>query len=106
MINYYRAAVRPPKGAKAELRPISAPTLLIWGEHDRYLGPGVRDPDRSDVPGLEGIERLPNASHWVHHDEAQRVTQLLIDFFAPARPTAASAPVGPHIDGQQADERL
>jgi|Tabmets5t2r1_1033131.scaffolds.fasta_scaffold34628_2 hypothetical protein len=26
-------------------------------------------------------------SHWVHHDEPERVTQLLIDFFAPALPT-------------------
>jgi hypothetical protein len=30
------------------------------------------------TPGLAGR---------VHHDEAERVTQLLIDFFAPARPT-------------------
>jgi pimeloyl-ACP methyl ester carboxylesterase len=28
--------------------------------------------------------RLADASHWVHHDEAERVNQLLIDFFAPA----------------------
>jgi pimeloyl-ACP methyl ester carboxylesterase len=27
--------------------------------------------------------RLPDASHWVHHDEAERVNALLIDFFAP-----------------------
>jgi pimeloyl-ACP methyl ester carboxylesterase len=88
MINYYRCSVRESqKQAAAAIRPISAPTLLIWGERDRYLGPGVREPDRDDVPGLEGIERLPNASHWVHHDEPERVTQLLIDFFAPARPT-------------------
>jgi len=33
--------------------------------------------------GESGV-RLPDASHWVHHDEAERVTQLLIDFFAPA----------------------
>src|SRR5204862_272393 len=31
-------------------------------------------------------ERLPNAPHWVHHDEAGQVNRLLIDFFAPARP--------------------
>src|SRR5918912_111147 len=32
MINYYRAAVRQsPKDAGAQLRPISAPTLVIWG---------------------------------------------------------------------------
>jgi pimeloyl-ACP methyl ester carboxylesterase len=30
------------------------------------------------------VERLADASHWVHHDEAGRVNQLLIDFFAPA----------------------
>jgi pimeloyl-ACP methyl ester carboxylesterase len=39
------------------------------------------------VPNLDRVERLPDASHWVQHDEPERVTQLLIDFFAPARPT-------------------
>jgi AcrR family transcriptional regulator len=38
------------------------------------------------VPNLDRVERLPNASHWVHHDQAERVTQLLIDFFTPALP--------------------
>jgi pimeloyl-ACP methyl ester carboxylesterase len=36
------------------------------------------------VPNLDRVERLHDASHWVHHDEAERVNQLLIDFFAPA----------------------
>ena len=88
MINYYRAAVRQsPKDAGAQLRPISAPTLVIWGQRDRYLGPKLAEPDRDDVPNLDRVVRLPDASHWVHHDEPERVTQLLIDFFAPARPT-------------------
>ena len=87
MIDYYRAAVRPPKGTKTELQPISAPTLVIWGQKDRYLGPDLAEPHHDDVPNLDRVERLPDASHWVHHDEAERVTQLLIDFFAPARPT-------------------
>jgi pimeloyl-ACP methyl ester carboxylesterase len=30
------------------------------------------------------VERLPDASHWVHHDKPERINQLLIDFFAPA----------------------
>jgi pimeloyl-ACP methyl ester carboxylesterase len=38
------------------------------------------------VPGLDRVERLPGASHWVHHDKHERVNQLLIDFFAPALP--------------------
>jgi pimeloyl-ACP methyl ester carboxylesterase len=36
---------------------------------------------------LESVELLPDASHWVHHDEPERVTQLLSDSFAPARPS-------------------
>jgi epoxide hydrolase 4 len=82
MLNYYRFSVRqPPKQAKAAIRPIAAPTLVIWGQRDRYLGPTLAEPDRSDVPNLVGVERLPDASHWVHHDAAERVTQLLVDFY-------------------------
>jgi epoxide hydrolase 4 len=71
--------------AEEALRPIKAPTLVIWGQDDRYLGPDLAEPDHDDVPNLVRVERLPDASHWVHHDEAERVTRLLIDFFAPAK---------------------
>jgi epoxide hydrolase 4 len=88
MINYYRNSVRqPPKRAEAQLRPIQAPTLVIWGEDDRYLGSDLAEPEHDDVPNLDHVEYLPNASHWVHHDEPERVTQLLADFFALAAPT-------------------
>jgi epoxide hydrolase 4 len=88
MINYYRSSVRQSqKKAEAALRPISAPTLVIWGQRDRYLGQDLAEPEPADVPNLAGVERLPDASHWVHHDEAERVTQLLSDFFA-ARPAS------------------
>jgi pimeloyl-ACP methyl ester carboxylesterase len=33
---------------------------------------------------------LPDASHWVHHDEPQRVTELLTAFFAPAQARGGS----------------
>jgi epoxide hydrolase 4 len=89
MINYYRFSVREsPKKAEAALRPIAAPTLVIWGEADRYLNPDLAEPEHDDVPHLEGVERLPGASHWVHHDEAERVNHLLTDFFAPAKQTS------------------
>ena len=81
IINYYRAAVRQQKQTNAQLRPIPAPTLVIWGQRDRYLGRKLAEPDREDVPNLDHVERLPDASHWVHHDEPERVSQLLIDFF-------------------------
>jgi epoxide hydrolase 4 len=84
MINYYRSSVRQ-KHAEAQIRTISAPTLVIWGQRDRYLGQELAEPDHDDVPNLDRVERLPDASHWVHHDEHERVNQLLTDFFAPAR---------------------
>src|ERR1043166_4719884 len=85
MINYYRASVRQSqKEAAAKLRPLSAPTLVIWGERDSYLGEDLAEPHHDDVPNLDRVERLPDASHWVHHDEADLVNELLIDFFAPA----------------------
>jgi pimeloyl-ACP methyl ester carboxylesterase len=84
MINYYRAPVRQSqKQAVAKLRPISAPTPVIWGERDSYLGSDLAEPDRDDVPNLDRVERLTDGLHWVHHDEAERVNQLLIDFFGP-----------------------
>jgi epoxide hydrolase 4 len=85
MSNYYRASVRQSqKEAVTKLRPISAPTLVIWGERDSYLGPELAEPEHDDVPNLDRVERLPDASHWVHHDEPARVDQLLTDFFGPS----------------------
>jgi epoxide hydrolase 4 len=82
MLNYYRAAFRQTlRRARGRIRRVDAPTLVIWGEHDRYLGAELAEPDRADVPNLERVVRL-DASHWVQHDEPGRVGQLLIEFFA------------------------
>ena len=81
MINYYRAVFRQsPRRALARLGVVNAPTLVIWGEHDRYLSKELAEPARSDVPNLERVVRLPDASHWVQHDERERVNELLIEF--------------------------
>ncbi|HTW99613.1 MAG TPA: alpha/beta fold hydrolase [Acidimicrobiales bacterium] len=83
MLNYYRAALRRPPGGPSgrSLPPVQAPTLVIWGERDRHLGAELAEPYAADVPHLEGVVRLPHASHWVQHDEPDRVSELLIDFF-------------------------
>jgi pimeloyl-ACP methyl ester carboxylesterase len=85
MINYYRSSVRtPPKRAEAAIHSIKASTLVIWGQDDSYLGEELAEPEHDDVPNLDRVERIPDASHWVHHDASERVNQLLIDFAAPA----------------------
>jgi pimeloyl-ACP methyl ester carboxylesterase len=82
MINYYRGIFRQtPRRAERRLQPIAAPTLVIWGERDRALGADLAEPDAHDVPNLERVVRLPNASHWVQHDEPEEVSRLLIEFF-------------------------
>jgi pimeloyl-ACP methyl ester carboxylesterase len=93
MLNYYRAAFRQlPRRAQERIRPIRAPTLVIWGERDRALGADLAEPDRADVPNLERVVRMPDASHWVQHDEPERVGRLLIEFFAdPAARDPAAA---------------
>lgn len=81
-INYYRASMRRPGAARrGALGPVTAPTLVIWGERDRYLGAELAEPSRDDVPGLTRVVRMPEASHWVQHDEPDRVSELLIGHF-------------------------
>jgi epoxide hydrolase 4 len=84
MINYYRAALRQsPGGAQRRMRPIQAPTLVIWGERDRYLGAELAEPLPRWVPNAR-VERIPQATHWVQHDAPERVNELLTGFFAEA----------------------
>jgi epoxide hydrolase 4 len=84
MLGYYRATIRARlKRESEQLAPVTAPTLVIWGEHDRHLGAELAQPHARDVPNLERVVRIPAASHWVAHDEPELVSRLLIDFFSP-----------------------
>ncbi len=78
-INYYRAAARSRLLARGRFQPIQQPTLLIWGDRDRYLRRSLSVGLSEWIPNVR-IEHLPNASHWVQHDEPDRVNALLIDF--------------------------
>jgi pimeloyl-ACP methyl ester carboxylesterase len=79
-INWYRAALRrSPASARSLYRPIAAPVLVIWGEQDRFLMASMADPDPALVPDVR-VVRLPDASHWVQHDEPERVNALLTEF--------------------------
>jgi pimeloyl-ACP methyl ester carboxylesterase len=84
-INYYRAAVRANPLAQAQtLRRVDIPTLVIWGDQDRYLGRELAEPDHAWVPEVR-VERIAEASHWVQADAPERVNQLMVDFLQPIR---------------------
>ena len=52
MINYYRAGLRQsPRKTATRLVPIAAPTMVIWGERDRYLGAEFRRAARAAGAG-------------------------------------------------------
>jgi len=76
MLAYYRAALRHPT---PPVRPVDAPTLLIWGERDRALSPRLTEGLERWVPDLR-VARLPGAGHWVMADEPGRVSRLMTDF--------------------------
>ncbi len=58
---------------------ITLPTLVIWGEQDRYLGLRLLDGLDQWVPNLR-IEKIPQASHWVQIDSPEQVNELIIQF--------------------------
>ncbi len=88
-LNYYRASpLYPPvgddPGAQAlALDPadfvVRVPTLVVWGMRDQALLPGNLEGLEACVPELR-IERLPDASHWVMHEEPQQLNRLIREF--------------------------
>lgn len=77
-INWYRAAFRRPPRPDEDV-PCAAPTLVIWGERDAFLGPRLTDGLERWAPNLR-VERIPDASHWVQNDAPERVNELILDF--------------------------
>ncbi len=84
-LNYYRASpLYPAEPAQIpELRPadfmVRVPTLVIWGEQDSALLPGLLDGLGECVPDLR-VERIKEGSHWVIHEFPARIAALIGDF--------------------------
>ena len=80
MINWYRAMLR--RSARLDFGPrVHVPTLLLWGARDRFLGRELAQ------PSIELCEHgqlvfMEEASHGLQHEEPQRVTEALLNFFA------------------------
>lgn len=79
-LNWYRAAASDPRSIVGPGDgKVSAPTLLIWGEKDRFLGRELTYGTERYVPDLT-IRYIPNSSHWVQHEFPDEVNQHLLDF--------------------------
>ena len=78
MIHWYRAALRAQLEITKNPR-VPVPTLLIWGTKDRFLGEEMAEPSLA-LCDQGRLEFIPEATHWVQHEEAERVNGLLVDF--------------------------
>lgn len=80
MLNWYRA-IRQQKIDLAQNPRIAAPTLLIWGAQDRFLGREMAQPS-IDLCDRGRLVFLEAATHWVQHEEPDRVNDLIREFLA------------------------
>lgn len=87
-LNYYRAAgmgdqVRrgQPAEAQAALQAmrVEVPTLVIWGEEDRFLLPGLTEGIEEWVPDVR-VEILAGCGHWTPQEAAGEVNRLIREF--------------------------
>lgn len=77
-LNYYRASPMVPPSAddpgakKLQLKPedfmVRVPTLVLWGDRDTALLPGLLEGLGQCVPDLK-VVRSPDASHWIVHEK-------------------------------------
>ncbi|OGB23859.1 MAG: alpha/beta hydrolase [Burkholderiales bacterium RIFCSPLOWO2_02_FULL_57_36] len=90
-VNYYRASpLHPPTDdhpgpLKLQLNPedfrIKVPTRVIWGENDMALPKTLLDGLNELIDDLK-IERIPEGTHWIIHEQPDRVNRLIRGFLS------------------------
>ncbi len=78
MIHWYRAAFR--YRVKFSDRTVRVPTRILWGLRDRFLMAEMAQDSLRYCTEAELIT-FPEATHWLQHEEPERVSQILVDFF-------------------------
>ena len=78
MINWYRAALRHPTPFTDST--VRVPTRILWGERDKFL---LAEMARESLRYCTGGElfTFAEATHWLQHEEPEKVSQLLAEFF-------------------------
>ncbi|HWU27104.1 MAG TPA: alpha/beta fold hydrolase [Rhizomicrobium sp.] len=81
MLNWYRAVIRKNISLDREPR-LTTPVRIIWGVNDAYMVPELAGQSARLCEDAK-ILYLENATHWVAHDEPERVTRALLEFLSP-----------------------
>jgi pimeloyl-ACP methyl ester carboxylesterase len=78
MIHWYRALLRCPPRQEGDQR-LSMPVLMLWGKQDVALSYEMAQPS-IDLCDLGKLVFFDKASHWVQHDEVEKVNEKLLEF--------------------------
>jgi epoxide hydrolase 4 len=78
-LSYYRELVRHGAAAFSPARVIDAPTLLLWGELDHYLGGWMADDLTRWALHLRA-RRFSTAGHWLNQQMPEQVNAELVAF--------------------------
>ena len=79
-LNYYRANFRDPRlwwTLTNEVK-VEAPTVLLWGDHDPFLGRWQAEHTRDRMTGTYRLEVLEGAGHWLQFERPDEVSRSLI----------------------------
>lgn len=92
VLKLYRSTDDPSRGTElvSALALLDLPTLVIWGEHDRYLPASYAARQRDAFPSAD-IHVLPASGHWPHADAPDTVQRLLVEFLVPLLAETGSA---------------
>jgi pimeloyl-ACP methyl ester carboxylesterase len=77
MVNWYRAFLKR-KFTPIAPASITTPTHIVWGRQDPYALPALAERSKALCADAT-LTFLPDATHWVAHDEPERVNALLLD---------------------------
>lgn len=80
-LNYYRANFADPRlwwTLSNEVK-VDAPTVLLWGDQDPFLGRWQAEHTKDRMPGKYRLQVLEGAGHWLQFERADVVSRALIE---------------------------
>jgi pimeloyl-ACP methyl ester carboxylesterase len=82
-LNWYRANLAPRMpGPRREPPPVTAPTLGIWSDGDRYLDGARMRASGQLVQAPWRYAEIPGATHWIPLDAPEELSGLILDWLA------------------------
>lgn len=83
MVNWYRAAFQAKSDPPADFL-VRVPTLILWGMNDVAFVPEQADESLAFCENGR-LEKFPDCSHWIEHEEAERINPMMLEFFEEAK---------------------